>query len=84
MRLTQLQAGYQNRAVTPVINSELKSGSMTALVGANGSGKSTLLKTIAGLIKPVARKVRAATSPEGYRLDAAAQRTGNALSVNRF
>lgn len=54
MRFTQLQAGYQNRAVTPVINAELTAGSMTALIGANGSGKSTLLKTIAGLIKPVA------------------------------
>ncbi|WP_312631122.1 metal ABC transporter ATP-binding protein [Pantoea piersonii] len=53
MRFIQLQAGYQNRAVTPVINAELTSGSMTALIGANGSGKSTLLKTIAGLIKPV-------------------------------
>lgn len=56
MRFIQLQAGYQNRAVTPVINAELTSGSMTALIGANGSGKSTLLKTIAGLIKPVAGK----------------------------
>jgi len=56
MRFTQLQAGYQNRAVTPVINAELTPGSMTALVGVNGSGKSTLLKTIAGLIKPVAGK----------------------------
>jgi len=56
MRFAQLQAGYQNRAVTPVINAELTFGSMTALVGANGSGKSTLLKTIAGLIKPVAGK----------------------------
>jgi len=56
MRFIQLQAGYQNRAVTPVINAALSSGSMTALVGANGSGKSTLLKTIAGLIKPVAGK----------------------------
>ncbi len=54
MRFTRLQAGYQNRAVTPVIDAELTSGSMTALTGANGSGKSTLLKTIAGLIKPVA------------------------------
>lgn len=54
MRFIQLQAGYQNRAVTPIVNAELTSGSMTALIGANGSGKSTLLKTIAGLIKPVA------------------------------
>ena len=54
MRFIQLQAGYQDRAVTPIVNAELTSGSMTALIGANGSGKSTLLKTIAGLIKPVA------------------------------
>lgn len=54
MRFIQLQAGYQNRAVTPIVNAELTSGSMTALIGANGSGKSTLLKTIAGLLKPVA------------------------------
>lgn len=54
MRFSQLQAGYQKVAVTPVINAELTAGSMTALVGANGSGKSTLLKTIAGLLRPVA------------------------------
>jgi len=54
MRFNHLQAGYQDTAVTPVINAEIARGSMTALVGANGSGKSTLLKTIAGLIKPVA------------------------------
>ena len=54
MRFIQLQAGYQNRTVTPIVNAELTSGSMTALIGANGSGKSTLLKTIAGLLKPVA------------------------------
>ena len=54
MRFSQLQAGYQGVAVTPVVDAELAQGSMTALVGANGSGKSTLLKTIAGLIKPVA------------------------------
>ena len=48
-----LQAGYQGRAVTPVVTTELAQGSMTALIGANGSGKSTLIKTIAGLLPPV-------------------------------
>ncbi|ELY3740674.1 ATP-binding cassette domain-containing protein [Cronobacter sakazakii] len=48
-----LQAGYQGRAVTPVLNTKLAQGSMTALTGANGSGKSTLIKTIAGLLPPV-------------------------------
>lgn len=53
MHFNRLQAGYQGRAVTPVVNGELEVGSMTALIGANGTGKSTLLKTIAGLLPPV-------------------------------
>lgn len=53
MHFNRLQAGYQGRAVTPVVNGELEVGSMTALIGANGTGKSTLLKTIAGLLSPV-------------------------------
>lgn len=53
MQFNRLQAGYQGRAVTPVVNGELAKGSMTALIGANGTGKSTLLKTIAGLLPPI-------------------------------
>jgi zinc/manganese transport system ATP-binding protein len=53
MHFKRLQAGYQGRAVTPVVNGELAMGSMTALIGANGTGKSTLLKTIAGLLPPI-------------------------------
>jgi zinc/manganese transport system ATP-binding protein len=53
MRFNRLQAGYQGRAVTPVVDGELASASMTALIGANGTGKSTLLKTIAGLLPPI-------------------------------
>lgn len=53
MHFNRLQAGYQGRAVTPVVNGELVTGSMTALIGANGTGKSTLLKTIAGLLPPI-------------------------------
>jgi len=52
--LNQLQGGYRETPVTPLISASLAAGSMTALVGANGTGKSTLLKTIAGLIPPVA------------------------------
>lgn len=48
-----LQAGYQQRGVTPVITGHIAAGTLTALIGANGSGKSTLLKTIAGLLPPV-------------------------------
>jgi zinc/manganese transport system ATP-binding protein len=53
MYFNKLQAGYQGCAVTPIVNGELATGSMTALIGANGTGKSTLLKTIAGLLTPI-------------------------------
>jgi sulfate transport system ATP-binding protein len=39
------------------VNLELKSGSLTALIGPSGSGKSTLLRIIAGLELPDAGKI---------------------------
>jgi zinc/manganese transport system ATP-binding protein len=55
--LNQLRAGYQGKAVTPLLEGEFQRGSLTALIGANGSGKSTLLKTMAGLLPPVSGSV---------------------------
>lgn len=37
---------------------ELRSGELTAMIGANGIGKSTLLKTIAGLLPPLSGSVK--------------------------
>ncbi|MES2484752.1 MAG: ABC transporter ATP-binding protein, partial [Bacteroidota bacterium] len=39
------------------INIALKSGSLTALIGANGIGKSTLLRTLTGIQKPLGGEV---------------------------
>ena len=39
------------------LNSSLKRGTMTCLIGRNGSGKSTLLRTLAGLQEPLAGQV---------------------------
>lgn len=61
--LNQLKAGYQGRAVTPLLEGEFQRGSLTALVGANGSGKSTLLKTMAGLLRPVSGSVNISQAP---------------------
>jgi len=61
--LNQLRAGYQGRAVTPLLQGEFQRGSLTALIGANGSGKSTLLKTMAGLLPPVSGSVTIAQAP---------------------
>jgi iron complex transport system ATP-binding protein len=52
-----LSIGYTaNKQVTTVaaaINLSLKTGSLTALIGANGIGKSTLLRTLTGIQKPL-------------------------------
>ena len=55
--LNQLVVGYQQHAVTPLLEGEFSRGSMTALVGANGSGKSTLLKTLCGMLPPISGSV---------------------------
>ncbi|MBV4366076.1 ATP-binding cassette domain-containing protein [Erwiniaceae bacterium CMYE1] len=62
INMVNLEAGYQGRAVTPLLNGVFHQGSMTALVGANGCGKSTFLKTLAGLLPPVAGHITPARS----------------------
>jgi len=56
-----LSIGYMARKSTVTIaqhiNINLKSGSLTALIGANGIGKSTLLRTLTGLQKPLGGQV---------------------------
>lgn len=56
------QLGYKG-AKTSVISHldlEVHAGECVGLAGANGTGKTTLLKAAAGLLKPLAGKVRAA------------------------
>lgn len=57
IQLEQLQIGYRNQVIAPVINGSFVSGSMTAVIGDNGCGKSTLLKTLTGLLPPVSGRV---------------------------
>lgn len=56
-----LSIGYTaKKQVTPIasgINLNLKTGSLTALIGANGIGKSTLLKTLTGIQPPISGNV---------------------------
>lgn len=54
--------GYKG-ASAPVISDldlEVRAGECVGLVGANGTGKTTLLKAAAGLLKPIAGKLRVA------------------------
>lgn len=49
-----LTLGYSSHPAVHHLNGSIKSGSLTAVVGANGSGKSTLMKGIVGVLKPMA------------------------------
>lgn len=49
-----LTLGYNSHPAVHHLNGAVKTGSLTAIVGANGSGKSTLMKGIVGVLKPMA------------------------------
>ena len=49
-----LTLGYNSHPAVHHLSGEVKTGSLTAVVGANGSGKSTLMKGIVGVLKPMA------------------------------
>ncbi|MGB2924698.1 MAG: ABC transporter ATP-binding protein [Limnothrix sp.] len=53
-----LTVGYGRRSLFSELSVALRSGIFVCLIGANGTGKSTLLRTLAGLAKPLAGKVR--------------------------
>ena len=53
-----LTIGYTDHTVGSGFNVKLETGEVLALLGPNGGGKTTLLKTLLGLIKPKAGKVR--------------------------
>ncbi|WP_375425371.1 ABC transporter ATP-binding protein [uncultured Friedmanniella sp.] len=55
-----LTVGREGRVVRSELEVALTAGSSVALTGANGVGKSTLALTLAGLLPPLAGRVRAA------------------------
>lgn len=70
-----LTLGYNSHPAVHHLTGKIRSGSLTAVVGANGSGKSTLMKGIAGVLKPMAgacivgKDVRIAYLPQQSELD---------------
>jgi branched-chain amino acid transport system ATP-binding protein len=59
LEIEGLCAGYDRVAVLHEISLDLEPGTITAVLGANGAGKSTLLRTLSGLLRPTAGRVRA-------------------------
>ena len=57
LSITHLDVFYGQIQALRGVNIEVKSGEITALLGANGAGKTTLLRTISGLITPRAGRI---------------------------
>ncbi len=53
-----LSSAYGDNIVLHDISIEVQPGDFYGVIGPNGSGKSTLLKTLTGILKPVAGRVR--------------------------
>ncbi|MBC7999816.1 MAG: ABC transporter ATP-binding protein [Leptolyngbya sp.] len=58
IKLTDLNAGFEQKVVVEQINATIISGTIAAIAGPNGAGKSTLLKTIARLIPAIGGSVQ--------------------------
>ncbi len=55
---TELELGYDGKALVSHLNFEVRHGDYLCIVGENGAGKSTLMRTILGLQKPMSGEVR--------------------------
>jgi branched-chain amino acid transport system ATP-binding protein len=53
-----LCAGYGRAAVLHEVQLRVEPATITAVLGANGAGKTTLLRTLSGLVRPTAGRVR--------------------------
>jgi iron complex transport system ATP-binding protein len=58
LRIHQLSAGHQAKALVTDVDLNCEGGGRVALIGVNGSGKSTLLRCLAGLHRPMAGGVQ--------------------------
>ena len=57
LKVNNLESGYGLVQVLWKATLEVKSGSITALLGSNGAGKTTLLRTILGTVRPLRGQV---------------------------
>jgi ABC-type Mn2+/Zn2+ transport system ATPase subunit len=71
----QVTVAFQKTVALTDVSFTLAPGEFLGVIGPNGSGKTTLLKTVLGLVKPVAGRVRV-LGAEGRRLNAVRHRIG--------
>ncbi|UGT62562.1 ABC transporter ATP-binding protein [Nocardia asteroides] len=77
LRLAGVTAGYGKLAIVRGLDLEVRSGTVTALLGPNGSGKTTLMLTMAGLLPALGGEITVA----GTRLPKAAPARANRAGV---
>jgi ABC-type Mn2+/Zn2+ transport system ATPase subunit len=65
--LSDVTAGYDDRAVVEDVSLAVEAGSLLAVVGPNGAGKSTLLRIMAGLLRPWSGRVEVLGHPAGQQ-----------------
>jgi len=58
LEVEDLSAGYGDHEVLRDLSLRVQAGELVAVIGPNGAGKSTLLKTVAGLVRARAGRVR--------------------------
>jgi ABC-type Mn2+/Zn2+ transport system ATPase subunit len=63
--LSDVSAGYGERAALEHVTVAVEPGSLLAVVGPNGAGKSTLLKLMAGLLRPWTGRIEVLGSEAG-------------------
>ncbi|MHB8892866.1 MAG: metal ABC transporter ATP-binding protein, partial [Candidatus Limnocylindrales bacterium] len=63
--LSDVTAGYGDRAALEHVTLAVEPGSLLAVVGPNGAGKSTLLKLMAGLARPWTGRIEILGAPPG-------------------
>src|SRR5262249_6840730 len=58
LEIEGLVAGYGGAPVLHDVALTVPRGGITAVLGANGAGKTTLLRTLSGLVRPTAGRIR--------------------------
>ena len=58
LELADVHAGYGEIEVLRGVSADVRQGDIVSIIGANGAGKSTLLRTVFGMVKPTAGRIR--------------------------
>jgi ABC-type branched-subunit amino acid transport system ATPase component len=67
LELEEVRAGYAEVEVLRGVSVRVRAGEIVSIIGANGAGKSTLLRTVFGMVRVTAGRIRLAGADIGNR-----------------